>query len=1651
MAEKKDIAIFDPEGSGYDDIAGAALSVVYPLTVPKPSKYIGDEVANDGAFEAWVWHPELKDYVKHQSSRNPETGQILKGKNHPTFAKTIKGEEDAGYEIYKGQDGKYYSRKKAKQAVRLDQIQSDVKTRGIRLTDIPDARLTPDELNALVKREFDYADKERVTLRDAQRKVGEQVMEENHRRNMMEVNKVFGTNFDTSYKGPKDTLTQGVDLDKFTVGQKMHEAAKAVQRGAGQALKLPGVALKAIGEMPYNRQEIQDKKRSDWALQRIHGAYLDSKMGKTIRQGFDMLRRAGNAYIDKANSMMLQPSAETKAVMEQPFTSAPFFRTAMAVGESAPTYGAAVAATLTTGNPWAGLAVIGTTTAGSSYDNLRSMGVDPDLALVGAAIEGSIEVATEKIPMDELMKGGARPLLVRALRLGSMESFQELFAQMGQNYVDAVVKETDPKDYSTMLKAARQEWQTIINGWEDAMAAGFIMGGGASVFSQSPETYMSKQEMVDEFGILPQQDQDFLNMLQGIRDKVDVISKQAQQEIKEAEKPKTYTEELAEQVAPKQEVPGKPQRTKPLSTNAMLEKFSRKIEPTVDIQIQFEDAVQREQYDALLEKANAGDKKAIRQLSEFIQATALPTYEELLVRVNAGDISALTQIQDGNYYGGDNAKVKLTIPKQKLESIKYNLESSPELSELGGIPPAIISDKPQQEIRNQVEQAPEKPAEPVAEQSPVPEPVVQTKPDKGLLSKLTDDEYTELERLEKQFRDKISTQLSTGLDPELFVLATKIGSYYVRAGYRSFSQWAAQVKARVGNISNYTLRTVYANLRNEYPDLDPDTAIDEVMVLGDEIGEGEEEIRSLPKSTLALAVEKELIQNSEELYGSLPTYQRMSMEVQADKAAKLVESDLDRAKRIAFYQEVAPPDLFPENVVTALSVYATMQGDTDLMMELVFNEKAATVATTLGKRIKSLDTGQGIADPIRAIKEVIEIRKEAMASKGQDVSALEAKLRELQDRLDSTQRKLNEYTQQANIKAKREYGSRNTIVSKVEYESIIARRKQETAQLKRGKRLGAAYVPTPQDFSDLAKIGMYHLEALGRDFAKWSFRVTKDLGDWATPHLKGQYDKLIQEAEAQGNPIPESKRLEAKKKRLATGTKKAGQKFDEMDFTKEPRLEIELDEEGQKLQDEYDAAKSALKVAQEAAAFISPEEAQTIAQLAKDVLDRKTEMQDGPRRKNSGGVPTKGEQAYGDTVWLFLKYKDGLLKEAGKKSAKQMIKNYLSNPVDFLIDLGGAAKSLVLSLDKSFHFNQGRAVFFSGITGDWKSAKIWWDDFWMSFQIGWKSLKGEDALRSIFSQIISDPDYATIKGTKIDTFTIEEELPSDWPRHIPILGRLFGAGEDMFLGSSYYVRYQLAVKYLDIWRKSKVQLTSRELESLGKLVNSTTLRGEKVGYGKGGFAVSIFTSVRAIRGAIDILTMNAFSRDFSLMARKQAAIRLLRYISGAAMILALAKWIDDDSVTLDPKSPDFGQIKIGNTRFNVLGSVKPLMVLVARILSQKYTSSTSGKVKDLNTGTYGQLQATDLIWNFVENKFAPATQFAIALMNRRSRDGEEFRIEKELPNAITPLLVQQYFEAANDEQSADMITILIADALGIGVTTYGPKEPKNKKKPVTAW
>jgi hypothetical protein len=62
-------------------------------------------------YESAIKAGLIPDETGHWPSRDPETGLILKGKKHPTFDKTIEGEKEAGYKMYR-KDGRIYSKPK---------------------------------------------------------------------------------------------------------------------------------------------------------------------------------------------------------------------------------------------------------------------------------------------------------------------------------------------------------------------------------------------------------------------------------------------------------------------------------------------------------------------------------------------------------------------------------------------------------------------------------------------------------------------------------------------------------------------------------------------------------------------------------------------------------------------------------------------------------------------------------------------------------------------------------------------------------------------------------------------------------------------------------------------------------------------------------------------------------------------------------------------------------------------------------------------------------------------------------------------------------------------------------------------------------------------------------------------------------------------------------------------------------------------------------------------------------------------------------------------------------------------------------------------------------------------------------------------------
>ncbi len=378
-------------------------------------------------------------------------------------------------------------------------------------------------------------------------------------------------------------------------------------------------------------------------------------------------------------------------------------------------------------------------------------------------------------------------------------------------------------------------------------------------------------------------------------------------------------------------------------------------------------------------------------------------------------------------------------------------------------------------------------------------------------------------------------------------------------------------------------------------------------------------------------------------------------------------------------------------------------------------------------------------------------------------------------------------------------------------------------------------------------------------------------------------------------------------------------------------------------------------------------------------------------------------------------------------------------------NVAGMAKSIKASLDNSAIFRQGWKTL-------WSNPVIWQRNARKTFVDIVRQFGGKNVMDEIDAEIISRPTHDLMRRAKLDVGTLEEAFPSTLPEKIPVLGRAYKASEAAYTGFVRRTRADVFDKMIDIANKTGVDLTPEELQSIGKMVNSLTGRGHLGRLEPAANAVNnLFFSPRFLKSQIDLVSQPLTGAGGSKFVRKQAALNLLKVISGTAAVLATAKAIKPDSVEQDPRSANFGKIRVSDTRFDVSGGMASIITLASRLATMSSKSSVTGKVNPLNartrTGTpkFGAQTGKDVLYDFVENKASPATSVVLDLLKGQDREGNKPTVGSTARNLFEPMPITNFRELKNNPNSAPILLGLIADALGIATNTYAPPKKKARR------
>lgn len=403
------------------------------------------------------------------------------------------------------------------------------------------------------------------------------------------------------------------------------------------------------------------------------------------------------------------------------------------------------------------------------------------------------------------------------------------------------------------------------------------------------------------------------------------------------------------------------------------------------------------------------------------------------------------------------------------------------------------------------------------------------------------------------------------------------------------------------------------------------------------------------------------------------------------------------------------------------------------------------------------------------------------------------------------------------------------------------------------------------------------------------------------------------------------------------------------------------------------------------------------------------------------------EDVFGkDLIEVTLKHRSGLEK------AKDIFTEVMNVP-----------RALITSFDMSAPLRQGVLFTFTKPLSALKAGKeMFRQVFSEKNYVEWIANIKKDPLY----QIMKESNLYIADSTKISTGLAgkEERFMTNFAQKIPILGKLVRASERAYISYLNKLRVDVFAGIANKFRKMGLDFKeNKELyESLAGFVNNGTGRGDLGKLNRNAQVLNnIFFSPRLIASRFNLLNPIWYAKQ-PTPVRKEAIKSFAEFIGVGTTILGIAKLAGAD-VEYDPRSTDFGKIRIGNTRWDIWGGFQQW----ARVFSQLASGERKTQRKEiieLSKKKFPFETRLDVAERFLRGKFAPIPSLALELFEGQKLFGEELAFTKEVTENTIPLYLQDIGEAFDQIGPWAMLTVGTPAFFGVGVQTYEEKRKENR-------
>jgi cell wall-associated NlpC family hydrolase len=308
-------------------------------------------------------------------------------------------------------------------------------------------------------------------------------------------------------------------------------------------------------------------------------------------------------------------------------------------------------------------------------------------------------------------------------------------------------------------------------------------------------------------------------------------------------------------------------------------------------------------------------------------------------------------------------------------------------------------------------------------------------------------------------------------------------------------------------------------------------------------------------------------------------------------------------------------------------------------------------------------------------------------------------------------------------------------------------------------------------------------------------------------------------------------------------------------------------------------------------------------------------------------------------------------------------------------------RSLMATLDQSMMFRHGIYTLAH-------SPRIWAKQFGPMY----KALFSETSAAQWAENIQNFDTYAladkagvqmtSMSAKRGDLSQREEQYMSVLAEQIPGLGRIVRASDRSYVGTLNAMRMGLFDKLVRHAAAEGWDLNDEHLlGSIGKFVNSATGRGDLGLLRKHAVTLqTVLFSPRLMASRFNFISP-VYYHSLHPFARREALKALRNLVFGAGTVLGAAH-MAGAQVGIDPRSTDFGKMKFGNTRVDLLGGAQQPITLLATLFSGTRISSSTGLPEHLSGGAYGTSRF-DVLWRYFQNKLAPVSAGTVEALQQQ--------------------------------------------------------------------